>query len=43
MLKQHLSERENVIKLVNFTSGEGDEIVYRIRQQVIFKTNAFFL
>ncbi len=34
MLKDHLSEKENIIKLLNFTSGEGDEIVYRIRQQV---------
>lgn len=35
MLKQHFSEKENLIKLINFTSGEGDEIVYRVRQQVI--------
>lgn len=34
MLKQHVLEREHVIKLLNFTSGEGDEIVYRVRRQV---------
>ena len=34
MLKEHIIERENVVKLLNFTSGEGDEIVYRVRQQV---------
>jgi hypothetical protein len=35
VLKQHICEKEHVIKLLNFTSGEGDEIVYRIRQQVL--------
>lgn len=33
MLKQHFNERENVTKLINFTTGEGEEIVVRVRQQ----------
>lgn len=36
MLKQHIVEKESVLKLLNFTSGEGEEIVYRVRQQVSF-------
>jgi len=35
VLKQHMNERENVMKLISFTSSEGDEIVFRVRQQVI--------
>jgi hypothetical protein len=33
MLKQHLSEKESVMKLISFTAGEGDDIVTRVRQQ----------
>ena len=36
MLKQHLQEKDEVQKLINFTLGEGEEIVNRMRQQVNF-------
>jgi hypothetical protein len=34
VLKQHINEKDNVMKLISFTSSEGDEIVFRVRQQV---------
>jgi hypothetical protein len=34
MLKQHLHEKDEFQKLINFTQGEGEEIVNRMRQQV---------
>lgn len=33
MLKQHFAERETFIKVFNFTSTEGDDIISRVRQQ----------
>ena len=33
--KKHLSEKEQITKLINFTSGEGEEIIAKNRQQVI--------
>lgn len=33
-LRQHLSEKEKIVKLVNFTSSEGEEILHRVRREV---------
>ena len=35
LLRQHFNERENIRKLVNFTSGEGNEIINKAKQHVI--------
>ena len=32
--KKHLIDKETISKLINFTSGEGEDIVARIRQKV---------
>ena len=39
--KKHLIDKETISKLINFTSGEGEEIVARNRQKVREKKNLF--
>lgn len=39
LLKQHILEKENLIKLINFTSSEGEEIIQRLRLNVSYNYN----
>ena len=41
ILKQHFHEKDEFQKLINFTLGEGEEIVNRMRQQVNYFKNEF--
>lgn len=34
ILKQHIADKQNIIKLANFTSSEGEEIIQRVRLNV---------
>ena len=34
-LKKHLSDKEIINKLINFTSGEGEEIITQNRKKVL--------
>lgn len=36
--KKHMYEKEQITKLINFSSGEGEEIIAKNRQQVNKKT-----